>query len=78
MSKKTDDDLREDYRELRGDVNDLSIQAGINKWIRTICVTATLGISSGLFMGGQFCYQNFNAVKAGILAFLAALHPGGK
>ncbi len=65
MDKETDKRLRDIEIEQ-------GIDRGVHKWIRTVCITSTstfMGFC--IWIGGQL-YDKFDAIKVGVMAFLAA------
>ena len=52
---------------------DKRVHDGINKWIRTVCITATCSTLSFFGWLGNFTYNNSHAVYEGARAFIAAL-----
>jgi hypothetical protein len=48
------------------------IRKGLNKWMHTICITATSAIFTGVYTLGGFVYSNYERFEVAIKAFLAA------
>jgi hypothetical protein len=72
--------LSEKVAEMQAQLNKIEIErginAGINKWIRTICITATCSVLSFFAWLGNFVHNNFEAVYQAAKAFLS--HWGSK
>ena len=67
---------QEGDRALGNRVNKMEIEKGIengiNKWIRTVCITSTTA-TFGFFMWlGSLTYDKYPAFKAAIIAFIQA------
>ncbi len=69
----SDDDLERRLNKL--EINQ-GIDDGIHKWIRTVCVTSTMSFLGFISWIANWSYDKFDAIQAGIKAFLETLRHG--
>jgi Cu/Ag efflux pump CusA len=67
------DEVHELEERLQAIEIEKAIQEGIQRRVRTICITATSALLTAMFATGKFIYNEFNAVSAGVLAFYHAM-----
>lgn len=66
------DRLKESEAKQRQQEIDDGIADGINKRVRAVCMTATSALLGAFYWMGDVAYTKYPAIKAGIIAFLAA------
>lgn len=69
--------IKDEVHELEDRIATMEIEKAINEGIqrrvRTICITATSALLTAMFATGKFIYSEFNAVSAGVQAFFHTL-----
>lgn len=76
LLEKEMDDVQErlkesDKKRMQQEIDD-GITKGINKRVRAVCMTATSALLGAFYWMGDVAYTKYPALKAGIVAFLAA------
>ncbi len=72
MTKKTDDKIESIEEWIHKKEIEDGIRKGLNKWIRTICMTATSALMGAFYAIGGFMYQHWQPIQEAIKAYLVA------
>jgi len=76
MAKTLSEKVAEMDAQLKKIEIERGINDGVNKWIRTVCITATCSVLSFFAWLGNFVYNHFQAIYEAAKAFLS--HMGNK
>jgi len=76
MSKTNTDKIEEIEEKLKAQEIKDGISSGIQKWIRTVCITATCSVLSFFGWLGNYVYTHSEAVYLAAEAFIIALRHG--
>ena len=76
MPKTNSEKIEQLHEKLTEIEVDKRIHDGINKWIRTVCITATCSTLSFFGWLGNYTYNHSHAVYEAVRAFITALEQG--